>query len=140
MKSSGKVLLYLLVIILAAFLISIIFMYTRENPEEIRKKNSTLRVEVLNGCGENRLAIKVANVLRRRGFNVVKIGNATQSDFEKTVVIERSNDDYSNAKYFARRIKCKYIGKDIDPALHLEISLILGLDYSRYFTDLSEEF
>ncbi len=140
MKSSGKVLLYLLVIILAAFLISIIFMYTREDPEEIRKKNSTLRVEVLNGCGENRLALKVANVLRRRGFNVVKIGNAAQSDFEKTVVIERSSDDYSNAKYFARRIKCKYIGKDIDPALHLEVSLILGLDYSRYFTDLSEEF
>ena len=140
MKSSGKGLLYLLVIILAAFLISIIFMYTREDPEEIRKKNSTLRVEVLNGCGENRLALKVANVLRRRGFNVVKIGNATQSDFEKTVVIERSSDDYSNAKYFARRIKCKYIGKDIDPALHLEVSLILGLDYSRYFTDLSEEF
>ena len=140
MKSSGKVLLYLLVIVLAAFLISIIFMYTREDPEEIRKKNSTLRVEVLNGCGENRLALKVANVLRRRGFNVVKIGNATQSDFEKTVVIERSSDDYSNAKYFARRIKCKYIGKDIDPALHLEVSLILGLDYSRYFTDLSEEF
>lgn len=140
MKSSGKVLLYLLVIILAAFLISIIFMYTRENPEEIRKKNSSLRVEVLNGCGENRLAIKVANVLRRRGFNVVTIGNATQSNFEKTVVIERSRDDYSNAKYFARRIKCKYIGKDIDPALHLEVSLILGLDYSRYFTDLSEEF
>ena len=140
MKSSGKVLLYLLVIILAAFLISIIFMYTREDPEEIRKKNSTLRVEVLNGCGENRLALKVANVLRRRGFNVVKIGNATQSDFEKTVVIERSSDDYSNAKYFAKRIKCKYIGKDIDPALHLEVSLILGLDYSRYFTNLSEEF
>jgi hypothetical protein len=140
MKSSGKVLLYLLVIILAAFLISIIFMYTREDPEEIRRKNSTLRVEVLNGCGENRLALKVANVLRRRGFNVVKIGNATQSDFEKTAVIERSSDDYSNAKYFARRIKCKYIGKDIDPALHLEVSLILGLDYSRYFTDLSEEF
>ncbi|UCD05973.1 MAG: LytR C-terminal domain-containing protein [candidate division WOR-3 bacterium] len=140
MKSSGKVLLYLLVIILAAFLISIIFMYTRENPEAIRKKNSTLRVEVLNGCGENRLALKVANVLRRQGFNVVKIGNATQSDFEKTVVIERSSDDYSNAKYFARRIKCKYIGKDIDPALHLEVSLILGLDYSRYFTNLSEEF
>lgn len=132
--------LYILVFILAAFLVSIIFMYTREDPEEIRKKNSTIRVEVLNGCGENRLAIKVANALRRQGFNVVKIGNATNSDFERTVVIERSTEDYSNAKYFARRIKCKYIGKDIDPALHLEVSLILGRDYSNYFTDLSEEF
>ncbi|MDH4210091.1 MAG: LytR C-terminal domain-containing protein [candidate division WOR-3 bacterium] len=140
MSSSGKALLYILVITLAAFLISIIFMYTRENPEAIRKKNSSMRVEVLNGCGENRLAIKVANVLRRKGFNVVKIGNATQSDFEQTVVIERSVDDYSNAKYFAKRIKCKYIGKDIDPALHLDVSLILGRDYSEYFADVSEKF
>ncbi len=140
MNSSGKVLLYVLVITLAAFLVSIIFMHTREDPEAIRKKNSSIRVEVLNGCGENRLAIKVANVLRRQGFNVVKIGNATNSDFEKTVVIERSMDDYSNAKYFAKRIKCKYIGKDIDPVLHLEVSLILGRDYSRYFADISEEF
>ena len=132
--------LYILVFTLAAFLVSIILMHTREDPAEIRKKNSTIRVEVLNGCGENRLAIKVANVLRRQGFNVVKIGNATNSDFERTVVIERKIDDYSNAKYFARRIKCKYIGKDIDPALHLEVSLILGRDYSNYFTDLSEEF
>jgi hypothetical protein len=140
MNSSGKALLYILVITLAAFLVSIIFMYTREDPEAIRKKNSTIRVEVLNGCGENRLAIKVANVLRRQGFNVVKIGNASTSDFERTVVIERSTEDYTNAKYFARRIKCKYIGKDIDPALHLEVSLILGRDYSEYFADLSEEF
>jgi hypothetical protein len=140
MNTSGKVLLYILVITLAAFLISIIFMYTRENPEAIRKKNSSIRVEVLNGCGENRLAIKVANVLRRQGFNVVKIGNATHSDFEQTVVVERSMDDYSNAKYFAGRMKCKYIGKDIDPALHLEVSLILGRDYSKYFPDISEEF
>lgn len=140
MTSPGKVLLYILVFTLAAFLVSIIFMYTREDPDEIRKKNSTIRVEVLNGCGENRLAIKVANVLRRQGFNVVKIGNATNSDFERTVVIERRADDYSNAKYFARRIKCKYIGRDIDPAMHLEVSLILGSDYSNYFTNLSEDF
>ena len=140
MKPTGKALLYILVIILAAFLISIIIMHTREDPEAIRRRNSSIRVEVLNGCGENRLAIKVANVLRKQGFNVVKIGNADRSDFEKSVVVERSTDDSSNAKYFATRIGCRYIGKDVDPALHLEVTLILGQDYLDYFPDIAQEF
>jgi hypothetical protein len=139
MNPPGKVLLYIMLIILTAFLISIIFMYTREDPEELRKRNSNIRVEVLNGCGENRLAIKVANILRRTGFNVVKIGNATSRDFLNTVVIERSREDTENAKYFAKVIGCKNVGKDIDKALHLEVSLILGQDYTKYFPDVEKE-
>ena len=139
MNSSGKVLLYILIVLLAAFLISIIFMYTREDPEAIRKRNSTMRVEILNGCGESRLAIKVANILRKMGFNVIKIGNATTDDFNETVVVERSSEDLSNAKYFAKRINCKNIGKDVDPALHLEVTIILGQDYKEYFPDVEKE-
>jgi hypothetical protein len=115
-------------------------MYTREDPEAVRKRNSNIRVEVLNGCGENRLAIKVANILRRSGFNVLKIGNASHQDFLYTVVIERSDDDLNNAKYFARRIGCGNIGKDIDPALHLEVTVILGQDYREFFNDVEKEF
>jgi hypothetical protein len=140
MNRPGKILLYLLLIVLTAFLVSIVFMYTREDPEELRKRNSNIRVEVLNGCGENRLAIKVANILRRMEFNVVKIGNATDRDFLHTVVIERSREDIENARYFAKVIGCKNVGKDIDGALHLEVSLILGQDYARYFPDVEEEF
>jgi hypothetical protein len=140
MSSRGRVLLYILLIVLAVFLISIVFMYTREDPEQIRKRNSTIRVEILNGCGESRLAIKVANLLRRQSFNVVKIDNAGRSDFERTVVIERSSENGENAEYFAGRIGCKNTGKDIDPALHLEVSLILGLDYLEYFPDVEQEF
>lgn len=139
MNPSGKVLLYILLIILTAFLISIIFMYTREDPDELRKRNSNIRVEVLNGCGENRLAMKVANILRRMGFNVVKIGNATSRDFLNTVVIERSREDTENARHFAKVIGCKNVGKDIDKALHLEVSLILGQDYTKYFPDVEKE-
>lgn len=139
MKPSGKVLLYVLLTILTAFLISIIFMYTREDPDQLRKRNSNIRVEVLNGCGENRLAIKVANILRRMGFNVVKIGNATTRDFLNTVVIERSREDTENARYFAKVIGCKNVGKDIDKALHLEVSLVLGQDYAKYFPDVENE-
>jgi hypothetical protein len=140
MSSPGKAIFYILIFILTAFLVSVIFMYTREDPEEVRRRNSNIRVEVLNGCGENRLAIKVANVLRRMGFNVLKIGNATTQDFLHTVVIERSHDDLENAEYFAARIGCDNIGKDIDAALHLDVSIILGEDYGEFFPDVEKEF
>ena len=140
MNSRGRAIFYVLIFILTAFLVSVIFMYTREDPEEVRRRNSNIRVEVLNGCGENRLAIKAANVLRRMGFNVLKIGNATTQDFLYTVVIERSNDDLENAEYFAKRIGCSNIGKDIDAALHLDVSIILGGDYEKFFPDVEKEF
>jgi len=140
MNTSGKALFYILVLVLAAFLISMIFLYTREDPEETRKRNSNIRVEVLNGCGENRLAIKAANVLRRAGYNVLEIGNATEQDFMHTVVIERSREDLANANYLARKIGCRNIGKDVDAALHLDVTIILGQDYKDFFADVEKEF
>lgn len=140
MNRGGKVLLFILLAVLGLFLISIIYMYTREDPELTRRRNSVMRVEVLNGCGESRLAIKVANRLRRESFNVIRIDNAPGSDYAETVVIERSREDGKNAAYFAKRIGCRNTGRDVDPALHLDVSLILGQDYEKYFPGIEEEF
>lgn len=137
--SSGKVGLIILVIIMFLFGASVIYMRTREDPEEIYKKNSNLRVEVLNGCNINRLAIKVSDILREKGFNVVKIGT-TESMYKETVIIERANENLENGKYFARRIGCKNIGKDVDPALYLDITLIVGEDYKKLFPDVEKRF
>ncbi len=139
-KHAGKSLIYILIILLATFLVSMTLMLTKEDPQEIYKKNSNIRVEILNGCGVNRLAIRVTNLLRKNGFNVVKIGDAEKQDFSKTVVIERSDENMKNAHYFAKRIGCKNIGKDIDTALYLEVTLIIGKDYKKIFPDVEKEF
>ncbi|TET60983.1 MAG: LytR family transcriptional regulator [Candidatus Stahlbacteria bacterium] len=139
-QHTGKVVIYVLIFVLAAFLISMIIMLTKDDPQEIYKKNSNIRVEVLNGCGVNRLAIRVTNLLRKEGFNIVKIGDTDKQDFEETVVIERTDENMKNAKYFAKRIGCKNIGKDIDAALYLEITLIIGKDYNKIFPDVEKEF
>lgn len=138
-KTSGKVVLYLLILLVTVFLVSMIIMYTREDPEEIFKKNASIRVEVLNGCGVDRLALKVANILRKRGFNVMKIGNASHASFDESVIIERLDGNMTNANYVAKRLGCKNIGKDIDPALYIEITLILGKDYKKLFPDVEKE-
>jgi len=139
-SKTGKVGIYILIVLLGAFLISMAIMFHREDPEEIYARNSNLRVEVLNGCGVNRVALRVANLLRRQGFNVVKIGDANNKSFEKTVVIERNNINMENARYFAKRISCKIIGKDIDPTLYLDVTIIIGNDYKIIFPDAEKDF
>ncbi|KPJ74338.1 hypothetical protein AMJ52_00990 [candidate division TA06 bacterium DG_78] len=138
-QSSGKIIIYILAVLLLAFLVSMLIMFSREDPEEIYRKNSNMRIEVLNGCGENRLAIKVANILRKQGFNVVRIGDAHKTDFGETVVIERDDENMENAQYVACRIGCKNIGKDIDAALFLEVTIIIGRDYEKIFPDIEKE-
>jgi hypothetical protein len=139
-RRSGSVVVYVLIILLAVFLVSLLFMLTREDPEAIYRKNSNIRVEVLNGCGVNRLALKVTNILRKQGFNVIKIGNTETQDFLKTVIIERSDESLKNAEYMSERIGCKNIGEDIDPGLYLEVTIIIGKDYEGIFPDVKKEF
>lgn len=117
-----------------------VIVFSRTDPQEIYKKNANLRVEVLNGCGIDRLALRVTNLLRKKGFNVVKIGDTKQQDFEETVVLERALENMDNAKYFAKQIGCKNVDKDIDEALYIDITVIIGKDYKKIFTDVEKEF
>lgn len=137
---TGKIIIYVLIVLLGIFLVSLVLMLTKEDPQEIYKKNANMRVQVLNGCGVNRLAIKVTNILRKKGFNVVEVRDAGTQDHEETVVMERSDENMVNANYFAKQIGCQNIGKDIDPALYIEITLIIGQDYKKIFADVEKEF
>ena len=47
-------------------------------------------VEVLNGTGRKGVASLVAERLRREGFDVVKVGNAPEKTFARTVVARRA--------------------------------------------------
>ena len=140
MFSPGKAIIYILIIVLGLFLISMVIVFSRTDPQEIYMKNANLRVEVLNGCGVDRLALKVTNHLRKKGFNVVKIGDTKHQDFDETVVLERALEDLANAKYFAKQIGCKNVDKDIDQALYIDITLIIGKDYKKIFSDVEKEF
>ena len=117
-----------------------IIVFSKTDPQEIYKKNANLRIEVLNGCGVDRLALKVTNILRKKGFNVIKIGDTNPQDFDETVVLERNQDNLANAKYFAKQIGCKNIAKDIDQALYIDITLIIGKDYKKIFKDVENRF
>lgn len=96
---------------------------------------SQIRVRVLNGCGIPRQASRARDVLQDMGFNVWEIGNTVQR-FERTVLVEHTTLDLANAREVARAIGYKgQIELDPDPLLLLDVTVILGADFARYFPD-----
>jgi hypothetical protein len=140
MKTPGRIVISIAAVILLLFTVSIAIRFTREDPKKVFLRNSNLRVEVLNGCGVNRLALKVTDLLREQGFNVVSIGATRSDSFPESVVLERADDGMENARYFAKRIGCKNVGKDVDPALYFDITLIIGRDYQKIFPNVEKKF
>ncbi len=133
-------LIYILLIIAVAFLGSIIYRaISKAKSTRDVKQNATIRVEVLNGCGVDGLAMRARNVILKKGFDVVRVDNAGRQDFEETVVLERANENMENAEHFARQFSCKNIGKDIDKSLYLEVTVIVGKNYKKIFRGIEKE-
>ncbi|MDR2102267.1 MAG: LCP family protein [Treponema sp.] len=65
-------------------------------------------VEVLNGTTLNGLAGRTAELLQGFGYDVISIGNADRSDYESTLIIDRSG--YADVvKTFGNIIRCENI-------------------------------
>jgi anionic cell wall polymer biosynthesis LytR-Cps2A-Psr (LCP) family protein len=106
--------------------------------------DSALTVEVLNGTDVNGLAGKTAEMIRNFGYDVISIGNADRSNYESTVIIQRSGDD-AMVKSFADVIRCNNIRREITPneketagqsvEYKADITLLIGKNFNgRYVT------
>ncbi|GHT58686.1 LytR family transcriptional regulator [Spirochaetia bacterium] len=96
-------------------------------------------VEVLNGTTTNGLAGRTAELLRGFGYDVISIGNADNTDYEHTEIIDRSGFE-DVVKIFGEIIRCGNIRSEA-PADNLEnlenpdIELnIQNLEYRSDFT------
>ncbi len=107
--------------------------------ERKRRLYSSVRVEVLNAAGVPNLARNVTLWLRRQGFDVVYYGSAREK-LDKTVIVERSDENMKNAKLLRDLIGCDEVIKEIDPDRLLEVSLILGKDWKSFFDFREEDF
>jgi len=89
-------------------------------------------IEVLNGCGTPGLAQKFTNFLRSEGFDVIYTGNADKMNYPNTLLIERV-DDSKKAKEVndILALHPEHIKEDFDPTLHVDLTLILGKDYTH---------
>jgi anionic cell wall polymer biosynthesis LytR-Cps2A-Psr (LCP) family protein len=120
-------------------------MLTRQSDSSM---NERFTVEVLNGTTRSGFAARTAELLRSFGFDVVSIGNADHSGYEKTQIIDRSGYDNA-AKTLADIIRCGNISVETpardNPEAGLDIqnnieyrsdfTLIIGRDFDgRYVT------
>ena len=104
-------------------------------------QGGAVRMEILNGTSRNGLASRTAELFKSFGFEVITVGNADSFDYEKTVVIGRS-DDVIKAQEVAGLIDCKKIRTEQKPIMDTEedysadfvdVTLILGNDFDgRY--------
>jgi hypothetical protein len=140
--SKGWFLTFLLVVLIAALGIFAWSTYRGfrhraaagdSEPLITREEAGKIRVEVLNGSGKEGAGMNVAQVLRAKGFDVVGIGNAEAQDFDKTIVVDRTDDQMSKARPVARALNVAP-GETIplkNSDLLLEVSVYVGKDYAQ---------
>lgn len=87
-----------------------------------------ISVEVLNGAGEAGAAALVTEALRDAGYDVKTFGNAASFEYEKTIVIDRSARSGA-ARSVADALGVDEVRSEPQPALHLDATIVLGLDW-----------
>ncbi|MCK4575114.1 LytR C-terminal domain-containing protein [candidate division WOR-3 bacterium] len=130
-----RITIFILTFLLLSILASMILRFAKK--EKRLPYNVSVeypRVEVLNGCGVDNLAYKVSMFLREKGFDVVEISNVKESNVERTIIIERVDKNMKNAKILRKIVNCPNMTTMIDSTLFLEVTLLLGKDYKKYFT------
>jgi len=112
------------------------FSLKKKNEESIKKKN--LRVEVLNATKVKRLAQKVTAKLREMGFDVIKYGNHDM-ELKETCIFDRKYPDLKAGKLLAKEIGNPKVYFEADPDDLIDITIIIGKDYKKYFPRIEEE-
>ncbi|MBI4726450.1 LytR C-terminal domain-containing protein [candidate division TA06 bacterium] len=121
----------LLVIVCGAVGFSVCLRWKENSRIEKKRRIAQIRVQVLNGTKESGLAQKMADDLRRYGFDVVDIANAENDSFPETVVVDRADNSTGNAVYVAEALKCINIIPQLESRSYLEVTVIIGKDYNR---------
>jgi anionic cell wall polymer biosynthesis LytR-Cps2A-Psr (LCP) family protein len=117
---------------------------TREGAFSSSGRVST--VEILNGTNVSGLAGRTAELIRVFGYDVIKIGNATDNGYDKTEIIDHSNQN-EEVKIFADIIRCENIKTDVKTIgdenemqtyeYKADFTLIIGKDFNGRFTKKS---
>jgi hypothetical protein len=91
-----------------------------------------IQVEVRNAVGVPGLAAETRAYLRSHGFDVVEVGDHSDRDLERSVVIDRGGD-LSAAQKVARAmgIPEDRVIQEIRESYYLDASVIIGQDYQN---------
>ena len=90
-----------------------------------------IQVEVRNAAGADGIARQTTAFLRRRGFDVVEVGNATDAREQSVVVVRAGTEAYAQRVAAALALPADRVENsgpvaDYDP----DVSVYLGADYA----------
>jgi calcineurin-like phosphoesterase len=122
-----------LIILLLGILCSVYLISSGKNLVEKRRllrqmEISKIRIEVLNGTTIKGLAEKTAEFLRKKGFDVVRYGNASKEIVE-TVIIDRVDPELKNATLTRDIIRQGKISFEPHPLRLFDVTIVLGSDF-----------
>jgi hypothetical protein len=93
----------------------------------VPEPSEPITVQVLNGCGTAGLALEVTRFLRENNCDVVEMGNADHFKYKTTRIVART-EDLGKAEHVRAALGVGEVVSDPDPALLLEVTLIIGSD------------
>lgn len=91
----------------------------------------TLRVQVLNGCGEAGLAARVGAHLRTLDQDVVEVTDASHHDHPRTVLVDRVGRP-DLARRLADALGGPLVVLERREGVDSDVTLILGADHARF--------
>jgi hypothetical protein len=91
---------------------------------------AVVRVQVMNGTGEARVAGQLASFLREGGFRIVEVGNADRDDYFATLVVAR-REDPAMALEVARYLGSPPVIRQARASGEADVTVVLGSDRSR---------
>jgi hypothetical protein len=102
---------------------------TVERSDGLVHPGEHIQVNVLNATRVPGASRKVMEFLRARGFDVVEIGNLSDSTL-KSEVIDRVGDSLASRRVArALGVADSSTRRDVDPSLFLSATVIVGRDY-----------
>ena len=103
-----------------------------DRPDMLVRKGERIQVNVLNGSGRSRIAMRFTDFLRARKFDVVHIDNYKDTNVNKTFIIDRVGDSASSKKLaYALGIEESLIQRDIDTEEYVKADIVIGKDFSQ---------
>lgn len=120
------------ILMLSSFVMRIFVSPSVENTyEDVQHENKMkiIQVNILNACSVPGIANKAKVFMRKRGFDVVEIGNYSKN-LDKSLVLDRTgNLDASLKVAYAMGISDTLVSSKQDTNLYLQSTIVIGKDF-----------
>ena len=95
--------------------------------ESTTTSNSKIKIELLNGSGDDTLLTKATKILKNKGYNVYKTGPTNLTS--KTTIINKTSVSSDVTNNIKSALECGNISSSITSNSSVDITIVLGKDY-----------